>query len=58
MFTADSDTTHDVLSQAIDSIKKEATLCQMGTLGLDGIEKLHQYISEKRSDILFLDAPR
>ncbi|WP_029685875.1 NAD(P)-dependent oxidoreductase [Tatumella saanichensis] len=53
----DSDTTHDVLSQALDSVKKDATLCQMGTLGLEGIEKLHHYISEKRPDILFLDAP-
>lgn len=54
---SDSQTTHDVLTQGLEAIKPGATLCQMGTLGIEGIDTLHHFLSEKRPDILFLDAP-
>ncbi|MFC6379409.1 NAD(P)-dependent oxidoreductase [Tatumella sp. JGM118] len=53
----DEKTTHEVLTQALHAIPQGATVCQMGTLGVEGTEKLHQLLSEQRPDILFLDAP-
>ncbi len=54
---ADAATTESVLQQVTASLKNGATVVQMGTIGVASTEKLIARFSDRRADILLLDAP-
>jgi 3-hydroxyisobutyrate dehydrogenase len=54
---ADGDTTEQVLHQAKAALKQGATLCQMGTIGVEKTDALIAFFAQQRPDMLFIDAP-
>ena len=54
---SDGDTTEQVLQQIKDDFKSGATLCQMGTIGVEKTDALIAFFASARSDLLFIDAP-
>ncbi|WP_294907067.1 NAD(P)-dependent oxidoreductase [Tatumella sp. UBA2305] len=54
---SDGETTLSVVKQAAAALPPEATLCQMGTLGVEATRQIQEYLAEHRPDVLLLDAP-
>ncbi len=54
---SDGDTTEQVLHQVKEAFKQGATLCQMGTIGVEKTDALIAFFAEKRPDLLLIDAP-
>ncbi|MDQ1214953.1 NAD(P)-dependent oxidoreductase [Pantoea anthophila] len=54
---ADGDTTEQVLHQVKEALKQGATLCQMGTIGVEKTDALIAFFAGARPDLLFIDAP-
>ncbi|RWR01235.1 6-phosphogluconate dehydrogenase [[Pantoea] beijingensis] len=53
----DGETTSQVLREAEPALKQGATLCQMGTIGVEATDALIAQLAETRPDVVFIDAP-
>ncbi len=54
---SDGDTTRQTLNAARDALKQGATVCQMGTIGVEATDALIAEYAAARPDVLFIDAP-
>ncbi|QKJ87704.1 3-hydroxyisobutyrate dehydrogenase [Paramixta manurensis] len=54
---ADGATTQQVLSDVQAELKSGATLCQMGTIGVEATDALIAQFAQARPDVVFIDAP-
>ena len=54
---SDGDTTELVLHEAEPALKQGATLCQMGTIGVEKTDALIAFFAQTRPDVVFIDAP-
>lgn len=54
---SDGETTEQVLHDVSETLKSCATVCQMGTIGVDKTDALIGYFAAQRSDVTFIDAP-
>lgn len=54
---SDGDTTEEVLHSLKYALKQGATICQMGTIGVEKTDALIAFFADVRDDILFIDAP-
>lgn len=54
---SDGETTEQVLHEAKAALKQGATLCQMGTIGVEKKDALITFFAQARPDVVFIDAP-
>ncbi|WP_061062429.1 NAD(P)-dependent oxidoreductase [Pantoea vagans] len=54
---SDGGATEQALHQAKEAFKQDATLCQMGTIGVEKTDTLIAFFAAERPDLLFIDAP-
>ena len=54
---SDGDTTRQTLNAARDALKQGATICQMGTIGVEATDALIAEFAAARPDVVFIDAP-
>ncbi|QGY29091.1 NAD(P)-dependent oxidoreductase [Pantoea cypripedii] len=54
---SDGETTLQVISEAQHALNQGATLCQMGTIGVEATDALIAQLAEARPDVVFIDAP-
>ncbi|HAU5564813.1 TPA: NAD(P)-dependent oxidoreductase [Serratia fonticola] len=54
---SDGDTTRQTLTEASSALKQGATVCQMGTIGVEATDALIADLQHARPDVLFIDAP-
>lgn len=54
---SDGETTEQVLHEAKAALKQGATLCQMGTIGVEKTDALITLFAQARPDVVFIDAP-
>lgn len=54
---SDGATTEQVLHEAKAALKQGATLCQMGTIGVEKTDALITFFAQARPDVVFIDAP-
>ncbi|WP_017346077.1 NAD(P)-dependent oxidoreductase [Pantoea sp. A4] len=54
---SDGETTEQVLHDVSETLKSGATVCQMGTIGVEKTDALIGYFAAQRSDVTFIDAP-
>lgn len=54
---SDGNTTEQVLHEAKAALKQGATLCQMGTIGVEKTDALIAFFAQARPDVVFIDAP-
>ncbi|MGX9272825.1 NAD(P)-dependent oxidoreductase [Pantoea ananatis] len=54
---SDGATTEQVLHEAKAALKQGATLCQMGTIGVEKTDALITSFAQARPDVVFIDAP-
>ncbi|WP_338157722.1 NAD(P)-dependent oxidoreductase [Pantoea ananatis] len=54
---SDGETTEQVLHEAKAALKQGATLCQMGTIGVEKTDALITFFAQARPDVVFIDAP-
>ncbi|NIF23601.1 NAD(P)-dependent oxidoreductase [Candidatus Pantoea multigeneris] len=54
---SDGETTEQVLHDVSETLKSGATVCQMGTIGVEKTDALIGYFAAQRSDVIFIDAP-
>jgi 3-hydroxyisobutyrate dehydrogenase len=54
---SDGDTTRQTLTEASCALKQGATVCQMGTIGVEATDALIADLQHARPDVLFIDAP-
>lgn len=54
---SDGETTRQVVQDAQGALKQGATLCQMGTIGVEATDALIAELAASRPDVVFIDAP-
>lgn len=54
---SDGETTQKVLAEVQSAFKPGATLCQMGTIGVEATDALLAQLTQARPDVVFIDAP-
>lgn len=54
---SDGDTTRQTLNEATRALKQGATVCQMGTIGVEATDALIAELQQSRPDVVFIDAP-
>ncbi|KTS71247.1 6-phosphogluconate dehydrogenase [Pantoea stewartii] len=54
---SDGETTAQVLHEVNAALKQGATLCQMGTIGVEKTDALIAFFAQTRPDVVFIDAP-
>ena len=54
---SDGDTTRQTFADASDALKQGATVCQMGTIGVEATDALIADLQHARPDVVFIDAP-
>ncbi|WP_323744447.1 NAD(P)-dependent oxidoreductase [Pantoea ananatis] len=54
---SDGETTEQVLHEVKAALKQGATLCQMGTIGVEKTDALITFFAQARPDVVFIDAP-
>lgn len=54
---SDGDTTEKTLHQVKAALKQDATLAQMGTIGVEKTDALIAWFASERPDVAFIDAP-
>ncbi|WP_054178759.1 NAD(P)-dependent oxidoreductase [Trabulsiella odontotermitis] len=54
---SDGETTQKVLTEVQSALKPGATLCQMGTIGVEATDALLAQLAQARPDVVFIDAP-